>query len=456
MPLHQEAPIVAIATPPGSSAIAVIRLSGAGVITLVNQVFRGKDLTKHPSHTLHFGTIYDSTMPLDEVLVAIFRSPKSFTKEDTVEISCHGSGFVAQQIIQLLLQQGARLAQPGEFTQRAFLNGRLDLTQAEAVADLIAAQSAVAHRTALYQMRGGFSMEIKRMREKLVDLAAMLELELDFAEEDVTFADKTALKALIHDLLKSIKQLNQSFVLGNVIKNGVATVIAGRPNAGKSTLLNALIKEEKAIVSAIPGTTRDLIEVELNIEGVRFRLIDTAGLRDKTTDVIEAIGVSKTQEQLQKAALILYLFDLSVETWPSIQQAVQQLSKLEVPFIKVGNKVDLAPAELLQDLQQKDFLLISAAQQKNLSALTARLLSHVAIDQLQKTDAIVVNARHHESLTKSQDALEEMLQGIDHHLPNELLAQDARRALYYLGVITGQVTNEELLNNLFARFCIGK
>ncbi len=456
MALYQEAPIVALATPPGSGAIAIIRLSGTGVIALVDQVFQGKDLTQQPSHTIHFGTIHDSKTPIDEVLISIFRSPKSFTKEDTVEISCHGSGFVVQQIIQLLVKQGARLAQPGEFTQRAFLNGRLDLTQAEAVADLIAAQSAIAHRTALNQMRGGFSTEIKRMREKLVELAAMLELELDFAEEDVAFADRATLKMLVHDLLKSIKQLTHSFVLDNVIKNGIVTVIAGQPNVGKSTLLNALLKEEKAIVSAIPGTTRDLIEEELNIEGVIFRLIDTAGLRDKTTDAIEAIGISKTQAQLQKAALIIYLFDLSVENWPNIQRTIRQLEKLGVPFIEIGNKIDLAPAELLQVLHQKDFVLISATQQENLDTLKSRLLSHVDLDQLQKTDTIVANARHHESLTKSQEALEEVLQGVDNHLPNELLAQDVYKALYHLGVITGQVTNEEILDNLFARFCIGK
>ncbi len=456
MALYQEAPIVALATPPGSGAIAIIRLSGTGVIALVDQVFQGKDLTQQPSHTIHFGTIHDSKTPIDEVLILIFRSPKSFTKEDTVEISCHGSGFVVQQIIQLLMRQGARLAQPGEFTQRAFLNGRLDLTQAEAVADLIAAQSAIAHRTALNQMRGGFSTEIKRMREKLVELAAMLELELDFAEEDVAFADRATLKMLVHDLLKSIKQLTHSFVLDNVIKNGIVTVIAGQPNVGKSTLLNALLKEEKAIVSAIPGTTRDLIEEELNIEGVIFRLIDTAGLRDKTTDAIEAIGISKTQAQLQKAAIIIYLFDLSVENWPNIQRTIRQLEKLGVPFIEIGNKIDLAPAELLQVLHQKDFVLISATQQENLDTLKSRLLSHVDLDQLQKTDVVVANARHHESLTKSQEALEEVLQGVDNHLPNELLAQDVHRALYHLGVITGQVTNEEILANLFARFCIGK
>lgn len=452
----QDSPIVALATPPGSSAIAVIRLSGEGVIALVDQVFRGKDLTQQPSHTLHFGTICDGETILDEVLVALFRAPRSFTQEDSVEISCHGSGFIVQQVLQLLVRQGARLAKPGEFTQRAFLNGRFDLAQAEAVADLIVADSALAHRTALHQMRGGFSSELRQLREKLVQLASMLELELDFAEEDVAFADRTALKALAYDLLRPITQLIQSFALGNVIKNGVPTVIAGKPNAGKSTLLNALLQEEKAIVSDIPGTTRDLIEAELNIEGVHFRFIDTAGLRDETADAIEAMGIAKTKEQLQKASLILYLFDLSAETWPSIQVALQQLKEVGVPFIKVGNKIDAAPHELLKALEQEGFVLISAAQQKNLAVLREKLFSHVALDQLRKTDTIVVNARHHESLVKSQEALQEVLEGINNGLTNELLAQTVRSALYHLGTITGEVTTDELLGNLFSKFCIGK
>jgi tRNA modification GTPase len=447
---------VALATPPGSSAIAVIRLSGVGTIELVNQVFQGKDLTQQTSHTIHFGTICDKEKLLDEVLVSIFSAPKSFTQEDAVEISCHGSSFVVRQIIQLLVQHGARLAKPGEFTLRAFLNGRFDLAQAEAVADLIAADSAMAHRTALQQMRGGFSSEIKQLREKLVHFASMLELELDFAEEDVAFADRVALRKLAQALLKPIVQLIQSFALGNVIKNGVPTVIAGKPNVGKSTLLNALLNEEKAIVSNIPGTTRDLIEAEINIGGVNFRFIDTAGLRDKTTDTIEAVGIAKTKAQLQKATLVLYLFDLATETLPSIQQTIQQLEALAIPCIKVGNKIDVASADLLAILQQEDFVLISAAQKQNLSLLKSRILACVALDQLPKTDTIVVNARHHESLNKTKEALEDVLHGIESKLTHELLAQGVRRALYHLGEITGEVTTEELLGNLFSKFCIGK
>ncbi len=461
--VRQEDPIIALATPPGSSAIAVVRLSGMGVIELVNQVFLGKDLTQQTSHTIHFGTIHDNKRLLDEVLVSIFRAPKSFTQEDAVEISCHGSNFVVQQIIQLLVRRGARLAKPGEFTMRAFLNGRLDLAQAEAVADLIAADSAAAHRAALQQMRGGFSSKIRQLKKQLIHLASMLELaldfseeDLDFSEEDVDFIDKTALKTLVQELLIPITQLIQSFQLGNVIKNGVSTVIAGKPNAGKSTLLNAMLNEEKAIVSHIPGTTRDFIEAEVNIEGVHFRCIDTAGLRDQTDDPVEAIGIARTKEQLQKAAIVIYLFDLTTETLFSIRQTNLRLASSEVPCIKVGNKMDAAPPDLLQALQQEDFVLISAAQQQNLHLLNSRLLACVSLDRLSKTDTIVVNARHHDSLNKCKKALEDVLEGIESNLTHELLAQDLRSARYYLGEITGEVTTEELLGNLFAKFCIGK
>mmetsp|Transcript_6246 Transcript_6246/g.14074 ORF Transcript_6246/g.14074 Transcript_6246/m.14074 type:complete len:359 (+) Transcript_6246:317-1393(+) len=358
--------------------------------------------------------------------------------------------------MQLLVQCGARLAKPGEFTMRAFLNGRLDLTQAEAVADLIAADAAVAHQTALKQMRGGFSSEIQQLRKKLVHFASMLELELDFSEEDVAFASREDLKELIQALLTTMRQLIQSFSFGNVIKNGVSTVIAGRPNVGKSTLLNALLNEEKAIVSDIPGTTRDVIEAQVNIGGVNFRLMDTAGLRDKTTDVLEAIGIAKTREQLKKAALVLYLFDLAIETLPNMQRTIQQLEAAGVTYLKVGNKMDAATPGLLQALQQEDFVLISARQQKNLDVLKSSILACVALDRLPRTDTIVVNARHHESLQKSKEALEAILQGLERKLTHELLAQEVRGALYHLGEITGEVTTDELLANVFSKFCIGK
>ena len=420
---------MALATPPGSSAFALIRLSGKEVITLVNQVFQGKDLTQQASHTIHVGTIHDGKRLLDEVLVSIFKAPTSFTREDGVEISCHGSGFIVQQITQLLIQRGARLAQPGEFTKRAFLNGKLDLAQAEAIADLIAAESAMAHRTALQQMRGGFSAKIKQLRAKLIHFASMLELELDFAEEDVAFADRATLKTLVQELLTAITQLIQSFALGNVIKNGVPTVIAGKPNAGKSTLLNALLHEERAIVSSIPGTTRDLIEDDVNIEGINFRFIDTAGLREKTTDPIEAMGIAKTKEQLQKSSVVLYLFDLATESLSSIQQAIQQLEISNTPLIKVGNKIDIALPEVLKNLEkQEKWVFISAAQQKNLAALKSKLLECVQLDQLKSTDTVVVNLRHHESLTKTKEALNDVLEGIENNLTHELLTQDVRKS----------------------------
>lgn len=455
-PPYQEEPIVALATPPGSSAIAVIRLSGQGVISLVNQIFQGKDLTAQASHTIHLGTIIDEGTILDEVLVAIFRAPRSFTREDSIELSCHGSRFIIRQLIQLLTKQGARLAKPGEFTQRAFLNGRFDLAQAEAVADLIAADSAIAHRTALQQMRGGFSAKIQALREKLIHFAALLELELDFAEEDVDFADRAGLEKLVQELLATITQLIQSFDLGNVIKNGVPTVIAGKPNAGKSTLLNALLNEERAIVSPIPGTTRDLIEDEVNIGGVHFRFIDTAGLRAHTTDAIEAMGIAKTKERMHQASLIIYLFDLANESLPGIHQTTKQLEDLGVPFIKVGNKIDVAQPALLQALQQDDFVLISAAQKQNLAHLQTYILKLMQLDQLEPTATIVVNARHHESLTKSKAALMDVLKGIGQSLSNELLMLDIRKALHHLGEITGEITTEDLLDDLFAKFCLGK
>jgi tRNA modification GTPase len=453
---YSNDPIVALATPPGKSAIAVIRLSGIGVIELVNQVFQGKDLTSQPSHTVHFGTIVAEGKFLDEVLVAIFKAPKSFTLEDSVEISCHGSTYIIQQLIQLLIQQGARLAKPGEFTQRAFLNGRFDLAQAEAVADLIAAESAMAHRTALQQMRGGFSAKIQTLREKLIHFGALLELELDFGEEDVDFANKQALTDLIQELLTTIEQLIKSFALGNVLKEGIPIVIAGKPNVGKSTLLNALANEEKALVSPIPGTTRDLIEDEINIGDIKFRFVDTAGLRAHTTDAIEMAGIAKARERMRQASLILYLFDLTNETLTSIEQASKEVEELGVPFIPVGNKIDAAQPALLKSLEQKDFILISAAQKQNLDQLQARILELCQLGQIAETDTIVVNARHQESLIKSKIALTEVLKGLANNLSNELLMVDIHKALQHLGEITGEITTEDLLDELFAKFCIGK
>jgi tRNA modification GTPase len=454
--LHQQEPIIALSTPAGKSAIAVIRLSGQNVINIVNQVFKGKNLTQQPSHTIHFGTINYQGDIIDEVLVALFKAPHSFTQEDSVEISCHGSTYIIQKIMQVFMELGARLAKPGEFTQRAFLNGRFDLVQAEAVADLIAADTAIAHKTALQQMRGGFSTQLQTLREKLIHIGALLELELDFAEEDVAFADRTMLESLIQEMLTIIGDLVQSFNLGNVIKNGLPITIVGKPNAGKSTLLNALSQEERAIVSPIPGTTRDFIEAEINIGGIHCRFTDTAGLREHTTDTIESIGIARTKERMQQAALILYVFDLSEESLATINSTIEELTTLGIPYIKIGNKLDAAQPDLLKSLLQEDFVLISAARKQHLDQLEARILDLFKLDQLSNSDTIVVNTRHYESLVKSQNALLAVVEGIVNRLSNELLMIDLRQALYHLGEITGEITTEDLLDDLFSKFCIGK
>jgi tRNA modification GTPase len=454
--LSIEDTIVALSTPEGIGAIAVIRLSGKDAIRIVMQVFGGKDLEQQPTHTLHFGTIRDGQEVLDEVVVSLFKEPKSFTKENVVEISCHGSPFIVRRIIQLLLKHGARLAQAGEFTKRAFINGQFDLAQAEAVADLIASDSEASHKAALNQMRGGFSEEIKALRAQLVHFASMIELELDFVEEDVEFADRGQLEKLIHEILRVINQLISSFDLGNVIKNGVPTVIAGKPNAGKSTLLNALLNEEKAIVSDIPGTTRDSIEDEINIGGISFRFIDTAGLRE-TTDKVEAIGVQRTYEKMQKASLILYLFDLDNDNIVDIHRAINQLENQGIPFIKVGNKIDHAQPELLAEVQKmEDVVFISAEKRENLEGLKDRIMELVDLERFRTSGTIVTNVRHYQSLLQTRESLEDVLRGLDNSITHDFLAQDIRHALHHLGEITGEITTDDLLGNIFSKFCIGK
>lgn len=448
--------IVALSTPEGVGAIAVIRLSGKEAIAICNQVFKGKDLRQQPSHTLHFGTIRDGEKVLDEVVVSLFVAPHSFTKEDVVEISCHGSPYIVRRIIQLLLKKGARLATAGEFTKRAFIHGQFDLAQAEAVADLIASDSEMAHKAALNQMRGGFSQEIKDLRAQLVHFASMIELELDFVEEDVEFASRDDLRRLVHDILKVIHQLASSFDLGNVIKNGVPTVIAGKPNAGKSTLLNALLNEEKAIVSEIPGTTRDFIEDEIYLGGISFRFIDTAGLRE-TTDKVEAIGVERTHARMKQASLILYIFDLQNDHITDIQQEVNRLENLGIPFIKVANKIDQAQPELLKALESfPDIVYISAEKKENLEGLKEKIMELVDLDKFKTSSTIVTNVRHYESLIKTRDALQDVLSGLDRGITQDFLAQDIRHALMHLGEITGEITTDDLLSNIFSKFCIGK
>ncbi len=451
---HLNDTIIALTTPQGVSALAVIRLSGIDAIKITDKVFTGKKLETQPTHTAHLGTI-GTEKTIDEVLVTVFKEPNSFTKENSVEISCHGSPVIVREIIKLFLQHGVRLAEPGEFTRRAFLNGRFDLAQAEALADLIHAETDNARQAALNQMRGGFSKEIKHLREELIHFASLIELELDFGEEDVEFAGRSDLRNLIQKIQNYLARLISSFEQGNVIKNGIPTVIAGKPNAGKSTLLNALLNEERAIVSDIPGTTRDVIEDEMILDGIAFRFMDTAGLRD-TSDTIEAIGVSRTRESMKKAALILYLFDLSSTSLTEIAAEEAEVKAMGIPYIKVGNKVDAASPELVKKIENQDFVLIAASSQKNLDALKEAILNRVKVNTVKQGDVLVTNLRHFQKLTETQDALTRVLQGLDTGITGDFLAMDIRQSLHHLGEITGQITSEDLLANIFSKFCIGK
>ncbi|MFZ5999553.1 MAG: tRNA uridine-5-carboxymethylaminomethyl(34) synthesis GTPase MnmE, partial [Bacteroidota bacterium] len=393
--------------------------------------------------------------PIDEVLVTVFREPNSFTKENSTEISCHGSMVIVKEIIKVLLKNGARLAEPGEYTKRAFLNGRFDLAQAEAVADLIHAETDNARQAALNQMRGGFSKEIDHLREELIHFASLIELELDFGEEDVEFAKRDDLRKLILRIQGYLQELINSFDLGNVIKNGIPTVIAGKPNAGKSTLLNALLNEEKAIVSDIPGTTRDVIEDELVLDGVAFRFIDTAGLRE-TEDRIESIGVERTRDRMSKASLILYLVDLTNTTTHEVDEQVAELRAVGRPFIAIGNKLDKASPTLVKELEAKNFIFISASQKKNLDLLKEKILSAFHIRQVKQGDVVVTNLRHFEQLTNTHESLDRVLAGMANGITGDFLAMDIRQALHHLGEITGTITTDDLLANIFSKFCIGK
>jgi tRNA modification GTPase len=447
--------IIALATPQGVSGLAVIRLSGKDSIKITDKLFNGKRLTDQPTHTVQFGTIGEQDKIIDEVLVTVFKEPNSFTKENSTEISCHGSPVIVRQIIKLFLKHGARLAEPGEFTKRAFMNGRFDLAQAEAVADLIHAENDNARQAALNQMRGGFSNEIAHLREELIHFASLVELELDFGEEDVEFAKRDDLLQLVQKVQSYLDRLIASFDQGNVIKNGIPTVIAGKPNAGKSTLLNALLNEEKAIVSEIPGTTRDVIEDEITLGGITFRFMDTAGLRE-TQDIIEALGVSRTHERMKVAGLILYLFDLSDTTLEEIEQEELRLKAIGRPYIKVGNKVDRAPKQLMDAIHNLDFVLISASSKTNLETLKKEILSKVNIQEVKQGDVLVTNLRHYQKLTETNEALARVVTGLNSGITGDFLAMDIRQALHFLGEITGQITSDDLLENIFAKFCIGK
>ena len=448
--------IVALATSPGSQgAIAVIRVSGTAAISIVNSVFKGKDLTKQASHTIHFGTIREGQEIIDEVLVSLFVGPNSYTKENAIEISTHNSKYIIERVINLLIRQGARAARPGEFTLRAFLNGGLDLSQAEAVADLIASNSAASHQVAMQQMRGGFSNQLKKLREDLVHFASLIELELDFAEEDVEFANRDQLKSLIQNIYTVINKLIASFEQGNVLKNGVPVVIAGKPNVGKSTLLNALLNEERAIVSDIAGTTRDTIEDEINIKGITFRFIDTAGIR-QTEDVIEAKGVERTREKMKQARLIIYLFDPINDRLVDVQQQILEVEDLNIPFVTIINKADLLNEENRKEFAVLNPLYISAKHQEGIEELKEELLKQVSLSNINTDDVMVTNIRHVEALVNTQSALEKVLNGIDNPVTSDFLAMDIRQALHHLGEITGSVTTDDLLDNIFSKFCIGK
>jgi tRNA modification GTPase len=460
--------IVALATPSGAGAIAVIRISGNEAISIGNSVFKSiknKDLLKQKTHTLHLGHIVDDAKTLDEVLVSIFKGPNSYTGENTIEISCHGSTYIQQQIIQLLLRKGCRMADPGEFTLRAFLNGKLDLSQAEAVADLISSDNEASHQIAMQQMRGGFSNEIAKLREELLNFASLIELELDFAEEDVEFADRTQFHELLNRIEFVLKRLIDSFAVGNVIKNGIPVAIVGEPNVGKSTLLNALLNEERAIVSEVAGTTRDTIEDELVIGGIGFRFIDTAGIRE-TKDVVESIGIKKTFEKIEQAQLVIYLMD-SLKFKVSGSESIIEIEKIKNKYplkqiLIVANKIDQLKENELELLQQElqtlnlKQLFLSAKENIGVEELKDQLLSFVNTGALRNNETIVTNTRHYDSLLKALDEIQKVKHGLETELSSDLMAIDIKEALYHFGTITGQVTNDELLGNIFANFCIGK
>ncbi len=449
--------IVALATPQGIGAIGVIRVSGKNTFEIMNELFPSKDLNKQASHSLQVGFLKKGNEILDEVVLALYKSPKSYTGEDVIEISCHGSPFIQENIIRAITQKGVRMAKPGEFTQRAFLNGKLDLTQAEAVADLIASNTEASRRTALHSMRGGFSNDLHQLRDQLIRFSALIELELDFSQEDVAFADRTALYQLVNQLSQSTQQLLNSFQLGNVIKNGVQVAIIGKPNAGKSTLLNALLNENRAIVSEMAGTTRDTIEEVLNINGVLFRLIDTAGIRKHTVDQIESKGVERSYEKMRSANLVIYLFDVNEIDEIELRTIIAELEKEQIQYLLVGNKTDGQTESVKQKfISFRDLVFISAKENLGIDELKKSLVTKTIFGDLQAESTIVTNARHYDALQKLAESLQDVKKGLDENIPSDLLALDIRQCLHYLGSITGQITNEDQLDFIFSKFCIGK
>lgn len=469
--MHNNDTICAIATASGRGAIAIIRISGDKAVSIIKSIFKpvakSKDIAEEDSHTLHYGTIVNEDSVIDEVVVSLYRNPRSYTGEDLIEISCHASAYIQQQILQLLIQNGARLATPGEFTLRAFANGKMDLSQAEAVADVIASSSAAAHRLAFSQMRGGYSQELQYLRAKLLDFVSLIELELDFSEEEVEFADRTQLNELCNEIETHISKLVKSFSLGNAIKNGIPVTIVGEPNVGKSTLLNALLNEERAIVSEVPGTTRDVIEDMVTLGGVSFRFIDTAGIRH-TTDHVETLGIHKTFEKIDLAQIVLIIVDV-VTPVAEIEQHITKIKNRfndEKQLLLVVNKIDKIESKashkfdyshLENIISKENILLISAREKENIQQLEDTLIKIANIGTIEENDVIVTNARHHEALSNALDAIVKVKNGLETGLTNDFLALDIRHVLHYLAEITGgAITNDEMLGNIFKNFCIGK
>ncbi|MCW3082588.1 tRNA uridine-5-carboxymethylaminomethyl(34) synthesis GTPase MnmE [Segetibacter sp.] len=449
--------IVALATPQGIGAIGVVRVSGKLAIEMVDSLFPSKDLCARKSHTLHVGLLESGGVPIDQVVVSLFKGPSSYTGENVVEISSHGSPYILEKIITAITKAGARLAKPGEFTQRAFLNGKLDLTQAEAVADLIYSNTEISRKHALQNIRGGFSSVLKTLRDELLSFSALIELELDFSQEDVEFADRSQLNGIINNAEKVTAELLSSFALGNVIKNGVQVAIIGKPNAGKSTLLNTLLNENRAIVSEIAGTTRDTIEEVLNIDGILFRLIDTAGIRQHTNDIIESIGVERSLEKMSQADVVIYLFDVNEISTEELLVVVHEMNEKGIHYLLVGNKIDLSTdKELAEKFSNINVLYISAGNKKNVDVVKQRLVDEVLGGKLQNESSVVSNARHYEALRLVHQSLIDIQKGMEINISGDLLSLDIRRCLHYLGEITGEITNEDQLDYIFSKFCIGK
>jgi tRNA modification GTPase len=467
MNMLDQSTICAVSTSPGTGAIAVLRLSGSEAVAIADKVFRspkqGKLLAEQKANTLHFGqVVYDGEV-VDEVVASLFRAPHSFTGEDIVEISCHGSVYVQQKILEILVETGARLARPGEFTQRAFLNGKMDLSQAEAVADVIASSSAAAHKLAISQMRGGFSKEINELRDQLLHFTAMVELELDFAEEDVEFADRTELRKLAEKVEQLLRKLKNSFQLGNAIKNGIPVAIVGETNVGKSTLLNVLLNEDRAIVSDIHGTTRDVIEDVVNIHGTAFRFFDTAGIRD-TEDHIESLGIERTYHKLSEASIVLLVVDTE-NPFEIVYRRIEKIRKrmtYDQQLTIVANKIDSGKTDTIESLKKvelaenENLVFMAAKEKRNLEELISLMTQAINISNVEKEDIIVTNARHYEILKSAHEAIVRVLNGLDSGLSGDFLSQDIRECLHYLGEITGEISTDEVLGHIFKNFCIGK